>query len=157
MNPDLVVRVTTVIHASAAEVWQALVSPKAIKEYMFGAEVVSDWHEGSSITWQGEWQGKPYQDKGLLLQLRPRKLLQYSHYSPRSGLPDVQRHYHTVTIELTPEQSGTHVALTQDHNATEEERASSEKNWVAMLVSLKKYVEGHPLPMPERVLPSVYR
>jgi hypothetical protein len=36
---------------------------------------------------------------------------------------------------------GTDVSLTQDNNATDEERAHSEQNWLMMLAALKKYVE----------------
>lgn len=154
MSQDLIARVTALVHASHEDVWQALVSPKAIKQYMFGADVTSDWREGRPITWQGEWQGKPYQDKGVILQVQPRKLLQYSHFSPLSGLRDEPANYHTVTIELTPEPEGTQVALTQDHNATAEERAHSEKNWSAMLTALEQYLEEHRHAPPRQVSPQ---
>ena len=58
----------------------ALVSPAAIKEYMFGTRVNSEWNEGSPISWKGQWQGKSYEDKGTILQFRPARRLQYSHY-----------------------------------------------------------------------------
>ena len=47
-----------------------------------------------------------------------------------------------MTIDLSEENGHTHVALAQDHNATDEARAHSEKNWQMMLEGLKKYVEG---------------
>jgi activator of Hsp90 ATPase-like protein len=56
-------------------------------------------------------------------------------------LPDKPENHHTVTIELSPEGKQTHVSLTQDNNASEQERAESEKNWEMMLTSLKKFVE----------------
>ena len=65
----------------------ALVDPAAIKQYMFGTTVESDWREGSSIVWKGEWQGRAYEDKGVILRLEPGRLLQYSHFSPLSGAP----------------------------------------------------------------------
>jgi hypothetical protein len=64
---------------------------------MFG----TDWKEGSPIVWQGEWQGKAYQDKGTILKIDQERVLQYSHFSPLSGQPDVPESYHTVTIELS--------------------------------------------------------
>ena len=45
-------------------------NPEAIKQYMFGTNVVTDWREGSPITWKGEWQGKSYEDKGVMFPLR---------------------------------------------------------------------------------------
>jgi hypothetical protein len=46
---------------------------------MFGTEVTSQWREGSAITWRGEWQGRAYEDKGVILQFKPGRTLQYSH------------------------------------------------------------------------------
>ena len=108
---------------------------------MFGTHVTSDWRENSPITWKGEWQGKSYEDKGVILQSKPGRTLQYSHFSPLSGLPDKPESYHTVTIELSREANQTRVSLTQDNNSTEEAREHSEKNWEMMLTGLKKFVE----------------
>jgi hypothetical protein len=68
--------------------------------------------------------------------------LQYSHYSPLSGMPDTPENYHTVTIELSNEGQQTGVTLSQDNNASDEERQHSEQNWGMMLSSMKKYLEG---------------
>jgi uncharacterized protein YndB with AHSA1/START domain len=139
---NLIARSSVLIDAPAPKVWQALVTPSSIKQYMFGTEMKSDWKEGSPVTWTGEWQGRKYEDKGVIKQFKPEKALQYTHFSPLAGLPDKPENYHTVTIQLAPEGNRTRVSLTQDNNATEEERAHSEKNWESMLGGLKKFVEG---------------
>jgi uncharacterized protein YndB with AHSA1/START domain len=108
---------------------------------MFGTNVVSDWKEGSPIVWKGEWQGKKYEDKGVILKLEPEHLIQYSHFSPLSGKPDLAENYHTVTIELSGDKAQTHISLSQDNNPTEQARKHSEKNWVMMLASLKELLE----------------
>jgi uncharacterized protein YndB with AHSA1/START domain len=141
VTTNLIARCAFSIAAPPEKIWSALVTPAAIKEYMFGSTVTSDWKEGSAITWKGEWQGRKYEDKGKILQFRPGRALQYTHFSPLSGLPDRPENYHTVTIQLSPEERGTRVALTQDNNPTEEARAHSEKNWARMLEGLKKFVE----------------
>jgi hypothetical protein len=104
---------------------------------MFGTNMVTDWKEGSPVVWQGEWQGKAYEDKGTLLKIEPERVLQYSHFSPLTGQPDVPENYHTVTIKLSGEGQQTNVWLSQDNNATEEAREDSEKNWQMMLDGLK--------------------
>jgi len=109
---------------------------------MFGTQVVTDWHEGSPITWQGEWEGQSYKDKGQVLRFKPKRILQYSHFSPLSGLPDKPENYHTVTIELSSHGDQTRAVLTQDNNPTEEARAHSEENWTTMLTGLKQFVES---------------
>ena len=143
MNEDFVARAQVVITASRSKIWNALTSQAGLKAFMFGSDVRSDWKEGSPITFSGEWKGKPYQDKGQVLKAERDSALQYTHFSPLSGKPDRAENYHTVTIELFDAGRGqTRVSLTQDNNATDDERKHSEENWKAMLGSLKKYIES---------------
>jgi uncharacterized protein YndB with AHSA1/START domain len=141
MANNIIARAETTINATVDKVWDALVNPDAIKRYMFGTTVTSDWKEGSKITWKGEWQGKSYEDKGEILQIVPNEKLKYTHFSPLSGAADVPENYHTVTIELKELQNQTAVALLQDNNVTEEAKQHSEKNWSMMLAGLKKFIE----------------
>ncbi|GIX04275.1 MAG: ATPase [Planctomycetaceae bacterium] len=142
MKENLTARASITINAPIAKVWDALVNPEVIRQYMFGTHVVTDWREGSPIIWKGEWKGKSYEDKGVILQFKPMRLLQYSHFSPLSGLPDTPENYHTVTIELSDMGNHTSVSLTQDNNATEQAREHSEKMWMTMLTGLKKLLEN---------------
>jgi uncharacterized protein YndB with AHSA1/START domain len=142
MDNSIIAKTSTTIDTPVAKVWRALVTPETIKRYMFGATVESDWKVGGAIVWKGEWKGKPYEDKGQILEVDPGRTLRYSHWSPLSGLPDTPENRHTVTIELAGEGGHTHVSLLQDGNRTEEERAHSEKNWGAMLEGMKKVVEA---------------
>jgi uncharacterized protein YndB with AHSA1/START domain len=141
MNTNLIATASVIIDAPIARVWNALLNPEAIKQYMFGTNVASDWREGSPITWKGEWKGKQYEDKGVIVQIRPERTLQYTHFSPLSGLPDKPENYHTVAVTLSPDGSQTRLSLTQDNNPTEDAREHSTKNWEMMLGALKKYVE----------------
>jgi uncharacterized protein YndB with AHSA1/START domain len=141
VDNDLIARASIKVNVSSEKVWEALVRPEVIKQYMFGTDVVSDWREGSPIVWKGEWQGQQYEDKGVILQLKPGRTIQYSHFSPISGVPDIPENYHTVTIELSVDEDQTWVALEQNNNATEEERVHSEKMWETMLAALKDFLE----------------
>jgi uncharacterized protein YndB with AHSA1/START domain len=141
MPTDLVAHASVNVNAPRSEVWDALVSSESLKEYMFGADVVSDWREGSSIVWKGEWQGKRYVDNGTILEIDPPRRLRFTHFSPLSGLADEPENYHTVTIELAGDDGKTRVTLTQDNNTTAEAREHSERNWQMMLMSLKKFLE----------------
>jgi uncharacterized protein YndB with AHSA1/START domain len=141
-NETLVANASITIDAPKDKVWDALVDPKAIKQYMFGTDLSSDFREGSPITWKGEWQGRAYEDKGTVLQVKPGEVLQYTHFSPFAGLPDKPENYHTVTINLSPDGDGTRVSLSQDNNPTEEEKKHSEDNWKMMLSKLKEFLEG---------------
>jgi len=144
MSDNLVANATTSIGAPKNKVWEALVTPDAIKQYMFGADVESDWRKGSEITWKGEVKGRKYEDKGVILKIEPDKTLQYSHFSPLSGKPDKAENYHTVSIHLSGSARETEVSLSQDNNPDEKARMESEKNWAVMLEGLKQYVEKAP-------------
>ncbi|MEP6774745.1 MAG: SRPBCC domain-containing protein [Chloroflexota bacterium] len=141
-NKGLISKAATTINAPVGRVWDALTTPEIIKEFMFGTETVSEWRKGSPIVWEGVWKGKPYEDKGEILEMTPGRTLQYSHYSPLSGEPDIPANYHTVTYELSGEGTETHVVLSQDNNSTPAEVEESAKMWQKILESLKSVVEG---------------
>ena len=142
MDRKLIAKASTTIQAPVSKVWDALVDPAMIKQYMFGTTVASDFKKGSPITWKGEWQGKKYEDKGVILDLQPQRKLAYSHFSPLSGLPEKPENFHNVTIELADKGKQTLVSLSQDNNADEKERDHSQKNWEMMLSGLKKLLES---------------
>lgn len=145
-NKGLIAKASTTVDAPIAKVWDALTNPEVIKQFMFGTETVSEWKEGSPIVWKGMWEGKSYEDKGVILKIEPQRMLQYSHFSPLSGAPDVPENYHTLTYELSKKGDKTLVVLSQDNNSTEEAREHSQKMWEMMLVSLKNVLEeqGNP-------------
>jgi uncharacterized protein YndB with AHSA1/START domain len=141
LGKNLIAKASITVDAPVAKVWSAFVNPKMIKQYMFGTDVITDWTAGSSIIWKAEWQGKQYVDKGRILKIEEERMIQYNHYSPLSGIPDMPENYHTVTVELSNKGRLTNVSLSQDNNATEQTREHSEKNWKIMLGSLKKLLE----------------
>ena len=142
MPKDLTAKASATVSAPAEKVWDALVTPATIKKYYFGSTVTSDFKKGSPISFKGEWQGKAYEDKGVILDVQPKRLLAYTHYSPLTGLPDKPENYHTIRVELAPKGKQTAITLTQDNNANEKEREHSQKNWEMMLASLKKVLES---------------
>ncbi|HSX09903.1 MAG TPA: SRPBCC domain-containing protein [Candidatus Saccharimonadales bacterium] len=141
MSKGFIAQANITVNAQISKVWNALVNPDLIKQYMFGTTVISDWKEGSSIIWKGEWQGKPYEDKGNIVRIEPEKVLEVTHYSPLSGVADIPENYHRVKYELERKEDTTKIILTQDNNANEEEKERSEKNWQMFLEGLKKLLE----------------
>ncbi|MFE4837892.1 SRPBCC domain-containing protein [Arthrobacter sp. NPDC056691] len=130
-----------VVAAQPGRVWRALTDPADVKEYFLGTRVTSTWQEGDPVTFEGEWQGKSYQDKGTVLESRPNELLRITHYSPLSGLPDQPENYHTVEYGLQPVAKGTRVSITQGNNKSDGEAVESEKLWGMVLGNLKEYLE----------------
>jgi len=142
MNKTFTATVSTTIDAPASKVWDAITKPELIKKYLFDTDVISDWKVGSPILYRGEWQGKPFEDRGKILEFEPGKRLVSTHWSPLSGVPDLPENYHTVTYELSEKSGGTEVTILQDNNASEEENDHSEANWKTVLDGLKKLLEG---------------
>lgn len=142
MGKNLVATSSVTINVPVTTVWDALTNPAVIKQYMFGTEVVSDWQEGHPIIWKGVWNDKPYEDKGVILKIVPNSTLQLTHFSSLSGVPDVPENYHTLTYKLAAAGTGTHIVLSQDNNATEEEQKHSQQMWDVMLASVKKLLEN---------------
>jgi uncharacterized protein YndB with AHSA1/START domain len=131
----------TDIEAKPARVWEVLTDPDQLKQIWFGADVETDWREGSPVTWSGEWEGKPYKDKGEILEVDPGRLLKLTHYSPLSGQPDVPENYHTLTYQLDDHGTSTHLSLTQDNNASEEEAKHSQGMWEMLVAKVKETAE----------------
>ena len=129
------------IKADAATVWDAITNPKIIKKYLFGTNAISDWKVGSPIIFKGEWNGQEYEDKGTILRADVQKLLQYSYWSSMQNLEDKPENYAKVTFELHEDGQNTSLSITQDNIKTKESRDHSQKNWTAVLQSIKLILE----------------
>ena len=142
MPNDFPAKASITIQASGSHVWEALTNPMLIKQYLFGTDVTSDWQVGSPILYRGMWQGKPYEDKGRVLQNEPERLLVSTFWSSLSGLADLPENYKTVRYELFPAGPGTRLTLTQTNNSTQEEASHSEQNWRMVLEGIKRLLEA---------------
>jgi len=130
------------INAPSSKVWDALIKPELVKQYLFGTDVITDWKVGSPIKYKGVWQGKAYEDKGKVVEFVPEKLIVSTYWSPLSGVADAPENYKTVRYELTSQGSQTQLTITQDNNNSEEDARHSEQNWQMVLGGIKKLVEG---------------
>lgn len=139
-----VARAKVTVDATPEQAWQALTNPDAVREWMVGTEVSTDWQVGSPITWRGELGGKPYEDKGEVLEADPPHRLSVTHYSPLMGQEDRPENYHTVTYTLAADgDSGpTTVTLEQDGNESQEQAEQFAQNWQAMLDAYRTVAEA---------------
>ncbi len=132
-------RAERTIPAAADRVWRTLTSDDGHSAMMFGSTVVTDWREGHDIEWRGEWEGRPFSDRGVIVDLDPPRTLVVTHYSPLSGRPPEEA-THRLTWTLRPEGDGTVVALVQDGNPTEDAATHAATNWAASLELLERAV-----------------
>jgi uncharacterized protein YndB with AHSA1/START domain len=134
-------KAATAIKAPAEKIWEALTDPELIKKYLFGVDVTSDWKVGSSITYRGVWEGKPFEDKGKIVELEPNKTLKASYWTSFSGREDKPENYDMVTYELSEENGESMLTITQENNFSQEEVDRAAKNWASVLENIKKMLE----------------
>jgi uncharacterized protein YndB with AHSA1/START domain len=141
MTNKLTAASNIIINASVSKVWKALTDPAQIKEYLFGTNITSDWKKGSPITYEGEWQGKKYKDKGVIIDIIPEKLLHTTYWSSMSGNEDKPENYNNVIYKLQPSGGGTLVTISQDNIADEAGVKHMQENWGTVLNSMKELLE----------------
>jgi uncharacterized protein YndB with AHSA1/START domain len=129
------------IRAPIGRVWEVLTSPQMRREWFFGVETATDWNQGSPIVHRGEYQGRPYEDKGSILEIEPPRLLVHSHWSPVSGLPDDPRNYQQVSWRLSERDGETELTLTEVNLPSEEAKTTSEQAWDMALDNLRRVAE----------------
>jgi uncharacterized protein YndB with AHSA1/START domain len=128
-----------VIAAPKEKVWEALTTPEQIRQYLFGTETITDWKKGSPIVYKGVWEGRSYEEKGMIIDIVPGKLLHTTYLG--SGKEDKPENYANVIYTLDEKDGSTTVNISQDNIGSEEERQHSEKNWGMVLEGMKKMLE----------------
>jgi uncharacterized protein YndB with AHSA1/START domain len=141
MESDLIAKSQITINAKASRVWEALTKPELIKQYLFGTEATSDWKVGSPVTYKGVWEGKAYEDKGVILEFVPEKKLVSTYWSGFSGKPDVPENYQKVSYELMEKDGQTTLSIMQDNNPSPESAEHSANNWKMVLGKMKELLE----------------
>jgi uncharacterized protein YndB with AHSA1/START domain len=142
MTANLTAKTSIMIDAPAKNVWSALTKPELVKQYLMGADVHTDWKVGSPLRYTGEYKGRPFEEKGIIKQIEPGRLLQATHFSATSGKEDTPENYALVTYEL--EETGDHtlVTVSQDNIKDEKGVEGSKENWKGVLVGLKETAEA---------------
>ena len=129
------------IDAPIERVWKAITTPSEIKQWVFGVETESDWQVGGALVHRGEYQGKPYVDKGTILEFEPPRRMVHTHWSDVSGKPDTPDNYQHVAWDLAERDGGTELTITERNLPSDEAADTSEQAWKTALGSLKEVLE----------------
>ncbi|AOP33616.1 hypothetical protein A0128_07000 [Leptospira tipperaryensis] len=132
---------SSTIAGSAAAVWEALTNPDLAREYFWGAQVATTWEEGSPITFQGEFKGTRYLEKGTILEFTPERTLRYTHWSDLEGIPDVPENYRTWTFQLHGQGDSVRLSVSEENIPTEPQKLRSGEFWREVLTTIKRIVE----------------
>jgi uncharacterized protein YndB with AHSA1/START domain len=141
MKSEISVKVSTVINRPISDVWEALTKAEIIKQYFFGTDTITDWRIGGSIVFKGEWEGRSYEDKGIVLRFETNKMLQYNYWSSMSGIEDTPENYVNISYFLSSENGKTNLTISQENIPNEKMKEHSERNWKKVLNSLKNLLE----------------
>jgi uncharacterized protein YndB with AHSA1/START domain len=138
----LTLETSLTIQAPIEQVWAALTTPELVKSYFFGTELVADWQVGGPIVFKGEWEGTPYEDKGIITAFDAPHRLEYLYLSSWSGKPDLPENYANIGYYLTASGDTTTLRITQDGLDSEEQRDHSIQNWQSIMGGMKSLVEA---------------
>ncbi len=99
------VRKTIRIGAPTANVWAALTVPALMQRWIAETpiEILTDWQVGHPFLIRGHLHGDGmrFEARGQVLQFEPEQVLEYSHLSSLSRLPDEPPSYALIEFRLT--------------------------------------------------------
>lgn len=142
MDNNLIATQSIEINTNAETVWEVLTNPEKIKIYLFGTETITDWKVGSSIMFQGEYNGQRYRDKGNVIECVKNKVLSYNYWSGFSGLEDKPENYSLVTYQIEDStENKVKFTWTQKGFANKDGQCHTEQGLKTMLEQIKKMAE----------------
>lgn len=131
------------ILAPARKVWSALTVPDLVKQWQYGAELVTTWAPGTPIIYRNEWNGQIYEQKGTVIEFTPESRLKYSLFVPGPDRQDIPEHYFSMTYELVESGGATSLLIRQeDPRPSEPDASSGGEEGPDVLAQLKELVEG---------------
>lgn len=119
-----------------------MTKPELIKEYLYGTDTLTNWEQGTEVIFQGEYQGQPYKDHGIVLENLKNEKLSYSYWSGFSGLEDKAENYSVISYELKKiANDKTEFTWTQQGFSTEENYRHSLASMDTLLNQIKEIAE----------------
>lgn len=134
---------TITINASPTTVWAALTEPAIMQQWMAEEkiEILTDWQIGHPMVIRGHLHRIKFENKGQVLQFQPEQLLQYTHLSSLSRLPDAPASYTIIEFRLAPSATQTALTLTVWNFPTETIYKHLAFYWPVALEMAKKLIE----------------
>ncbi|WP_162618594.1 SRPBCC family protein [Pedobacter yulinensis] len=129
------------VAADPARLWTVLTTAAYIKQWL-GVTIASTWQPGAPMSFNFHFNGKDFEDKGVLLTLQTEKLFSYTYWSSFSGLEDAPENYSFVSFSLKPAGRATMLSLEHSNIATEQMYQHSLANWKETLEEIKRLAEN---------------
>jgi uncharacterized protein YndB with AHSA1/START domain len=133
------------LNASLDAVWEALTQPELMKSWMYDSEIeiVTTWKVGSPIiiNVQEVSYKIAVKNTGVVLQFLKNRVLEYSHLSSLSRLPDKEENYTLIRFTLQQEGDHTLLELNLSNFPTESHYKHIDFYWTITLEVLKRFLE----------------
>ena len=130
------------ILAPASKVWLALTVPDLVKQWQYGADLLTTWEPGTPIIFRNEWNGQTFEQSGTVIEFTPESRLKYSLFAPRPDLQDIPEHHFYMTYELSESGEATSVLFRQeDPRPSPPDESSEGEEGPDVLSLLKELVE----------------
>lgn len=131
------------IAATPSTVWHALTDPAQLQQWMTEdkLDITTTWQPGTPIIIRGTSPDHSFVNKGIVVAYQPDTVLEYTHLSSLSNLPDVPGNYTSIKLQLSPTEEGTHLQITLSNFPTESIYRHFVFYWRIAIHSIKKYVE----------------
>ena len=138
-----IVSKTIHINAPTSVVWETLTNSGLMKKWMSETEIniLTDWRVGNPIIIRGSLHRVKFENKGTVLQFEREKILQYTHLSSLSRLPDKPENYTILEFSLTPFNNQTRLIFTASNFPTESIYKHFSFYWNVTLEILKRMIE----------------
>lgn len=137
---------TIKIKANPLRVWEALTNPVMMSAWMSDTEVLilTDWKVGSPIVIKVHADAfKPGSiNTGVVLKFEPERILEYSHLSSLSQLPDQIENYTVMTFMLSPDAEYTELTVKVFNFPTESIFKHMEFYWNVTSEIFREFVES---------------
>ncbi len=145
MSDEPIIFKTVAIQAAVSDVWHSLITPELMKLWMadtdMSIEVKTTWRLDDPILVHGHIHQIPFENRGAVLRFSPPHVLEYSHLSSLSDLPDIQVNHTVITFELIDDNDTTTLTLTVRNFPTESIYKHLVLYWTTTLDVLKSFVE----------------
>jgi len=135
------IEIHTTIRTPLRDAWAVLVDPVRVGTLFWDCTVESDFVPGRPIVWKGTWEGKPFEDRGTILEVEPPSLLRYSHWTASSG-PETEENKSLLTWSLSEQGGAVRVTFQHQNIATKAMKDHSEPMWKMLLDRMKEMLEN---------------
>ncbi len=129
------------INVSVKKVWQVLTDPVSIKNIYFGMDWFTNWEKGGSITFSGNYDHQPFEDKGNILDIEKEKFILFNYFNPDFGKKDIPENYTAMRFELESNNNDTIFTVYQYGFKSEADFNTVITKWDHVLFTAKEEAE----------------